>query len=83
MTSSATKAKIKWHCRRGMLELDLMLDRFVTAHLDTLTEPQVQVFEQLLEYPDPDIYSWLLGNDAPIEQELIDLVSIIRHQNRT
>ena len=78
MISTASKAKIIWQCRRGMLELDLMLNRFVSEHLDELNEQQVARFEQLLTYPDPDIYLWLMGSEVPYEQELIDIVAFIR-----
>ena len=71
-----------WQCRRGMLELDLMLNRFVSDHLDNLTARQISAFEQLLTYPDPDIYVWLMGTNVPFEQELVDIVTVIRRQYR-
>lgn len=81
LISDASKAKIIWQCRRGMLELDLILNRFTSEHLNNLTENQVSAFEQLLTYPDPDIYQWLMGNEVPLEQELIDIVTCIRLQS--
>ena len=82
MIPASSKAKIKWQCRRGMLELDLILNRFVSEQLEKLTLKQVSAFEMLLNYPDPDIYNWLMGNEVPSEQELVDIVTFIQLQYR-
>ena len=80
--SSQRKAKISWNCRRGMLELDLILNRFINRCLDELTEEQFSVFETLLGYPDPDLYAWMMGYEDPASQELADFVAFIkRHDN--
>ena len=76
------KAKIKWNCRRGMLELDLILERFFIAYIDKLDQAQLTAFEQLLTSPDPSLYAWLMGQDIPIAQELTDIVTFIKfHDN--
>lgn len=59
------KAKIRWQCRRGMLELDILLISFFDDCYDTLSRTEQEGFVRLLEYPDPDLYHWLLH-----EQEL-------------
>lgn len=82
MISPTLTAKIKWQCRRGMLELDLILNRFISTHLEQLNSKQLSAFEQLLTYPDPDIYCWLMGEQVPFEQELIDIVTFIQLQYR-
>ena len=73
------RAKIKWHCRRGMLELDVILERFVEQHLNTLTGHKLQLFEALLKQSDPDLYAWLMGYAIADEQELQEIVTFIRH----
>jgi antitoxin CptB len=78
MISSQRKAKVNWHCRRGMLELDVILGGFSKDHLEQLTEQQLSFFEQLLDRPDPDIYAWLMGYEQPEEKELADIVAFIR-----
>lgn len=77
MLTVERKAKIKWNCRRGMLELDLILQGFVTQ-LDGMSEEQIQAFENILNYPDPDLYAWLMGYESPAHKELVDIVSFIR-----
>jgi len=78
MISSAKKAQIIWNCRRGMLELDLILNRFITNHLDHLTPNQILIFERLLNYSDPELYAWLLGHDCPVDKELANIVAFIQ-----
>ena len=77
MHNAQRKAKIIWHCRRGMLELDLIFERFI-KQLDAMNDVQLTTFENLLEYPDPDLYAWLMGYEKPAQKELIDMVTFIR-----
>ena len=77
------KAKLIWRCRRGMLELDLMLSSFVDHHFDCLNEQQSMMFERLLSQADPDIYAWLMGYETPDDEELREIVSVVRAHDRT
>lgn len=79
--SSERKAKIHWHCRRGMLELDLILGRFSKQYLEKLSDKQLDVFENLLNAPDPDLYAWLMGYESPSSKELADFVAYIKHHD--
>lgn len=51
-----------WH--RGTREMDLVLGRFVDAHLATLTEAEIETLEALMEAPDPELYLWIAGTAA-------------------
>lgn len=53
---------------RGTFENDLLIGGFVRAHLDTLTEPDIEALEALMERPDPDLADWLTGR-RPIAPE--------------
>ena len=82
MISLARKAKINWQCRRGMLELDIIFQRFIKQSIDKLNEQQIVAFEALLNCPDPDLYAWLMGYEEPTEKEFLEIVSFIRlHDN--
>jgi len=72
------KAKIKWQCRRGMLELDLVLMPFIDTTLDDLNEQEIHALEQLLQCSDPDINEWLMGHETPPTAELAEIVNLIR-----
>lgn len=52
-----------WH--RGTREMDLLLGRFVDAELERFSEPEITAFETLIDFPDPDLFSWLMG-EAPV-----------------
>jgi antitoxin CptB len=53
---------------RGTAENDLMIGGFVRGHLDTLTEPEIEALETLLELSDVDLADWLTGR-RPIAPE--------------
>ncbi|MDP3704692.1 MAG: succinate dehydrogenase assembly factor 2 [Legionellaceae bacterium] len=72
------KSKLIWHCRRGMLELDLILGRFLECHLDVMTEAEYESLETFLTYPDPDLYTWLMGYGKPTDQGSMDCVTLIQ-----
>lgn len=78
MISPDRKARLKWQGRRGMLELDLILSRFLEDNLDNLTSGQVDNLEALLSSSDPDLYSWLMGSDTPSLSELKEIVDFIK-----
>ncbi|MDT8364222.1 MAG: succinate dehydrogenase assembly factor 2 [Nitrosomonas sp.] len=59
-------ARIRWRCRRGMLELDIVLQRFLEKHYAQLSESQYREFETLLSLPDHDLWAMIAAdNNAP------------------
>ena len=78
MNHDQHKAKIRRRCRRGMLELDLILGRFLETHLDSMTSQQLDQFEAFLMSTDPDLYAWCMGYESPINKEFVDVVRLIR-----
>lgn len=78
MTSSENLAALRWSCRRGMLELDLLLGRFLDKVYETLSPEEDKLFRELLDETDPDLYSWLLGNTLPAREEWLPLLQKIR-----
>lgn len=75
------KARLSWHCRRGMLELDLILQRFLETGVDKLTEQELKTFDLLLSNTDPELFAWFMGHEAPQDKELAAIVAIIRNNN--
>jgi antitoxin CptB len=59
------RERIRWRCRRGMLELDLTLQRFTGTHLATLASAELDALEELLALPDNDLLDVVLGHSAP------------------
>ena len=73
-----TKAKLKWRCYRGMLELDLLLMKFFDQCFDQLSAEQRDAFELLLKEDDPDLFAWLMGHQSVEKQELQEIVTLIQ-----
>ena len=55
--------RIRWDCRRGMLELDIVLARFMEQNFERLAPQEVEAFKDLLAYSDPDLWA-LIQSDA-------------------
>jgi len=60
----AEQRRFAWRCRRGLLELDIVLQDFVQHHYDTLTLEELQVFDALLALPDNEFWVLLNNTDA-------------------
>lgn len=76
------KNRLLWACRRGMLELDLVLLPFVESHYDGLEQADKDLFCQLLECEDQDLFAWFIHRQSPQEADLAKIVEIIRSTNR-
>lgn len=59
------RARLRWRARRGLLENDLMLTRFLDANETTLTDDEVDAFSKLMEMSDNDLMSLMLGRKEP------------------
>jgi antitoxin CptB len=57
--------RIRWQCRRGLLELDLILSRFLELELAGLAPDQLQVFKELLGEADTVLLAWVMGQEEP------------------
>jgi antitoxin CptB len=63
-------SKLRWRCRRGLLENDLFIERFFACHSTTLTVRQAQALGVLMDLSDNDLLDLLLGRKNP-EGELV------------
>jgi len=75
-----SKQAVLWQCRRGMLELDLLLTKYCDQGYEMLDSEGKNRFIQLLKYPDPILYEWLIAESAPqaVSPELQNVVDRIR-----
>ena len=73
-----TRGELRWACRRGMLELDILMGDFFDNHYDDLVEKDQKIFQNLLEYPDQDLHAFFLGNETPQDEQLVRVIDIIR-----
>lgn len=74
--------RLRWRCRRGMKELDLLLERWFELRFEAASASRRQAFQLLLDQPDPRIVGWLIGGRRPDDPELralVDDIVCIRH----
>ncbi len=70
--------RVRWQCRRGMLELDLVLQRFSKTHLERLDTAQLKAFQELLELPDSELFDVVMGRATPAGPNLQRVVEMLR-----
>ncbi|MCC7080078.1 MAG: succinate dehydrogenase assembly factor 2 [Burkholderiales bacterium] len=70
--------RMRWRCRRGMLELDLVLNEFVREDLDRLSAPEQVLLSRLLDADDNDLWDWVSARSDPPDPELCGLVQRLR-----
>jgi antitoxin CptB len=76
------KNRLMWASRRGMLELDLILQPFVEDHYDRLSEEDKLRFHALLELEDQQLFNWFLKKEKPLQGDMQRIVTII-YDSRT
>ncbi len=57
--------RVRWRCRRGLLELDIVLGRFIEQRYPVLDTEQRIVFDELLDLPDTTLWDLITGNKEP------------------
>jgi very-short-patch-repair endonuclease len=60
--------RVRWRCRRGLLELDIVLGRFVEQHYADLDEVQQVAFDALLDMPDNVLWDMITGRETPPQE---------------
>ena len=55
---------MKWKCRRGLLELDLVLERFLQHTAASLDGKSLELLDELLDYPDNELWDIVNGRSA-------------------
>ncbi|QEW05534.1 FAD assembly factor SdhE [Nitrincola iocasae] len=69
--------KLAWQCRRGMLELDILLEPFAKEAFSELSEDDQDRFVKLLACEDQDLFVWFMERDVPEDPDLQRIVRII------
>ena len=72
------RARLRWQCRRGMRELDELLQPFVRRYLDVISARELQVLRQLLACPDQHLLAYLMLHETPEDQGWVDVINRIR-----
>lgn len=80
--SSAALSKLRWRCRRGLLENDLFIERFFNRHAADMTVGQARSMYALIELADNDLLDVLLGRphtqDIAQQEDVKTLLSLMQ-----
>lgn len=74
----SSKQRLLWSCRRGMLELDILLKDFVSVRYDSLEPNDQQAFSLLLDYPDAVLFDLLMGKSVAADEGIASVIEQIR-----
>jgi len=75
---SLQQARLRWACRRGMLELDLLLLPFLENVYLQLSAHEQILFEKLLLFNDQELFDWIVRYQAPTNPEFIPLIERVQ-----
>ena len=78
MSEPMNIARVRWACRRGMLELDILFQPFVEKHYEQMSAEDKHIFVRLLEGEDPALFAWFMGHEKCRDPELSDMVIRVR-----
>lgn len=70
-------ARLRWRCRRGTREMDLLLMRFLEQGYPYLSASDQSLFGALLDEADPDLYAWITGQAEPTNPDYLPLIGKI------
>ena len=74
MPDAHQMSRLRWRCRRGMRELDMLLLAYVESHYSTASLADRSAFQQLLTMPDPDILALLTGRMVADDEPLRNVI---------
>lgn len=70
-------SRLYWACRRGMLELDVLLGNFLREAYPSLGDDDKKRFASLLACSDPELFAWLMGREIPANSDFARITEII------
>ncbi len=76
--TAAAQGRVLWRCRRGMKELDVLLERYAHGGHAQAPVADQERFEALLELPDPLLAGYFLAGETPSDAALAQLIARIR-----
>ena len=72
-------SRLRWQCRRGMLELDALLGEFVDHHYQDMNTSDQEVFRGILKLPDQILFDFFFGDGKSVDKDVNDVIERIRH----
>lgn len=75
---SINRGRLRWHCRRALLELDLVFTRFLERDFDRLTDDQLADLEDLLSCEDHDLWAMVNGAKPIAKERWKEMIGLLR-----
>ena len=72
------RGRVRWQCRRALLELDLVFARFLERHFDRLTDDQLADLDDLLLVEDHDLWAMINGSKPVTNDRWKEMVELLR-----
>jgi antitoxin CptB len=72
------RGRVRWQCRRALLELDLVFTRFLERHFDRLTDGQLADLDDLLLVEDHDLWAMINGSKPVTDDRWKEMVELLR-----
>ncbi|MDO8894267.1 MAG: succinate dehydrogenase assembly factor 2 [Nitrosomonas sp.] len=70
--------RARWRCRRGLLELDIVLQRFMDQNYTQLDESGLEQFERLLALPDNDLWDLITARQANTDDQWQQVLELLQ-----
>ncbi len=70
--------RARWRCRRGLLELDIVLQRFMDQYYRQLDQHGLEQFERLLSLPDNDLWDLITARQVTADDNLQQIVELLQ-----
>ena len=72
-----TLSRLRWRCRRGLLENDLLIERFFATHGSAITPSQAEGLQLLMELADNDLLDLLLRRTEPVDLDHVGAIEVL------
>lgn len=78
---SVNRGRVRWQCRRALLELDLVFVRFLERHFDRLDDDQLADLDDLLRIEDYDLWAMVNGSKPCVVEHWKPLIDLLREHD--
>jgi antitoxin CptB len=75
-------SRLRWQCRRGMKELDVLLEAYLNTRFSQAALAEQHAFAALLELPDPVLMSYIVGRASPEAVEQRRVIDALQRTSR-
>lgn len=70
--------RLRWRCRRGMKELDVLLERYLENDFPGADDQEREAFEALLDCQDPELMAFFTGRTVPEDRATASVIARVR-----